>query len=118
MDIFYGLKKNKAWRNAFIDRFIEMAYTNFDTDHMLSVYDKMIAQMEPEMEREIKRWHTHSSIAAWHAKVKLLRGALEDRREAVLRQMAHAFGLSSSELAARIEAYTSTHDTLRVVAGA
>jgi len=109
MDIFYGLKKNKAWCNAFIDRFIEMAYTNFDTDRILKLYDKMVSQMEPEMERQIERWHTHRSVASWRAKTDLLRRALEKRRDIVLKQMARTFGLSNNELEARIEAYTSTH---------
>ena len=34
MDIFCGLKKNKAWCDKFVDRFIESAYTNFDTDRI------------------------------------------------------------------------------------
>jgi hypothetical protein len=109
MDIFYGLKKNKAWCEKFIDRFIELAYTNFDTSRMLAVYDEMVAELAPEMPLEIDRWHTHSSLAAWQSKVDLLRHGLEGRRDAVLKQMASEFSLSGSELKARVEAYTAAH---------
>lgn len=109
MDIFCGLKRNPAWREAFIDRFIELAYTEFDTDRVLALYDETVAVMEPEMARQIARWHTHRGVASWRAQTDSLRNVLEKRRDVVLKQMAQAFGLSNAELQARIEAFTSTH---------
>lgn len=109
MEIFCGLKENAAWREAFIDRFIELAYTNFDTDRMLALFDETVKKMEPEMVRQIARWHTHSSIDAWFTQTNGMRKALIARRDIALKQMAAEFGLSSSELQARVEAYTSTH---------
>jgi hypothetical protein len=109
MDIFYGLKKNAAWREAFIDRFIEVAYTYFDTNRVLALFDETVVQMEPEMVRHIARWHTHRNVNTWLSQTEALRSALEKRRDIALREMADAFGLSDAELQTRIEAYTSTH---------
>ncbi len=109
MDIFYGLKRNAAWRDAFIDRYIEVAYTVFDTDRVLAMFDETVAEMEPEMARHIARWHTHRSVNAWLDQTELMRAALEKRRDIALRDMASAFGLSSTELQARVDAFTSTH---------
>ncbi len=108
MDIFYGLKKNAAWREAFIDRFIEVAYTHFDTDRVLALFDETVAQMEPEMTRHIARWHTHRSVNTWLSQTEALRSALEKRRDIALREMADAFGLSNAELETRVNAFLSS----------
>jgi CotH protein. len=109
MEIFCGLKRNAAWREAFINRFIEMAYSNFDTGRMLALLDETVEQMAPEMARQIARWHTHRGVDAWRAQTEGLREALVKRRDIALGQMADAFGLSDGELRERIEAYTSQH---------
>lgn len=109
MDIFYGLKQNKAWREAFIDRFIELAYTNFDTDRMLALFDATVEQMNPEMLRQIAKWHTHEDMDAWLEQTQGMREALIKRRDIVMAQLAEAFGLSDAQLQARIEAFTSAH---------
>jgi len=108
MDIFWGLKQNAAWREQFINRFIELAYTQFDTDRLLALLDETVAEMKPEMIRHIALWHTHSSVDAWIAQTEGFRAALIARRDIVLKQMARAFGLSDAELQARIDAFLAT----------
>lgn len=103
VDIFYGLKKNKAWRNQFIDRFLEIAYNEYDTDRVLQVFDETVSQMSPEMNRQIARWGMPSSMSHWNRETAALRTALARRRAIVIDQLKSYFGLSSQDIKARVE---------------
>ena len=98
MDIFYGLKQNASWRDSFVKRFVNVAYNDFDTNRVLNVFDDMVSQMEPEMERHIARWGTHKDIDSWKEQTSSFRIALEMRREIVLPQMARYFSVSDEYL--------------------
>lgn len=107
VDIFYGLKRNAAWRESFINRFIELACSDYDTDQVLQVFDDFIARMEPEMDRQIKRWRLPASLANWNHDTADLRSALAIRKAIVLKQLQNYFGLSNKDFSARVDSILS-----------
>jgi hypothetical protein len=107
MDIFCGLKKNAAWRESFISRCLEIAYSDYDTSHVLALFDETVSRMEPEMARHVERWDLPASFSQWKRDTAKLRAALSERREIVLQQLRRYFNLSRNDFAARILVYTS-----------
>ncbi len=107
VDIFYGLKKNKMWRDRLVDRFIEIAYNDYDTERVLRLFDETVRQLEPEMDRQIARWGMPSSKTHWQRETIALRSALSRRRDIVLSQLKRYFGISNSDFNARVAAVKS-----------
>ncbi len=104
-DIFCGLVKNKAWREKFINRFFELAYTQFSDERVFGIYDEMVAQMEPEMVLNIQRFGRPKSMEVWHQEIQNLRDAIAQRRETVFKQLKKWFKLSDAEMQTYIDRY-------------
>jgi hypothetical protein len=104
-DIFCGLVKNKAWREMFIDRFFELAYTQFSDERVFGIYDELVAAMEPEMVLNIQKWHMPASMDVWRDEIKMLRDALVLRRDTVFNQLQRWFKLSDEEMRQYIDKY-------------
>jgi hypothetical protein len=109
MYIFCALRENKGWRDKFIERFVQLAETNFKTERILAVYDKMISTMRTEMARHIARWHKPSSMKSWENQITRLRSAIERRHDIVLKQLQSYFGVSDATLQAYIKKYSTTN---------
>jgi len=103
---YVGLRKNRAWREYCAERYVEVVLKYFNAERAMALFDKMVAERDDEMERQIERWHYHSSIEDWHREVKKMRDIVEKRPEHALRQMADYFGLSSGELQSLIDKYS------------
>jgi hypothetical protein len=106
MYIFCGLKKNEGWRDKFVERFVQLAVTQFSPDRILSIFDDMVAELEPEMEQHIKRWHTPGSMSIWRREVGSLRDALEKRQGIVLLQLQRYFDVPEETMQTYIEKYS------------
>jgi hypothetical protein len=107
MYIFCALRKNKAWCDRFVERFVELAVTKFDSPNMLTLYDSMVATMEPEMERHIARWHTPRSMTTWRSEIAKLRSALERRQAVALKQLKNYFHVSDGVMQEYIRKYSA-----------
>ena len=98
MDIYVGLKKNRAWRLQFAERYIYLIYNYFDAEDLTKTFDEMVAELEPEMGRHIQRWGTPSSVTQWKANLSEIRYFLENRQEKALQQIKNYFGLSDAQM--------------------
>ena len=98
MGLFYALYCNDEWRDKFVRRYAEVMNTTLSTEHMLQVFDEMVASIEDEMPRHIDRWNTPSSMNSWENNVESMRNTLEKRRAYIIRELTKRFDLSSAEV--------------------
>ena len=108
MDIFCALRKNKAWRDKFVERFVELSVTQFSTQRILRLFDSAVGTMEPEMEAHIAKWHTPRSMAIWRGETGKLRAALSKRQAMALRQLQRNFQVPQSVLQGYIDKYSKS----------
>ena len=104
-EIYIGLKKNKAWRDYCVDRYVEVVEKYFNADRATKLFDEMVDAIRPEMRRQINKWGKPSSMSAWEQEIKRMRSYIEKRPEYALENMRDYFGLSKSELNALIAKY-------------
>jgi len=77
-DIFVKLyNESPTFRELFYQRYADMMNTVFSCDNMLSLLDRMIDVIDPEMDRQIDRWG--GSRTEWENNVDKLRGFIEER---------------------------------------
>lgn len=65
VDIFYGLYKNAAWRDACAERFCELLSTTFSVSRMMTIAEEMAEKQKPEMARQIEKWGGAGSVYLW-----------------------------------------------------
>lgn len=106
LDVFVGLKKNAAWREMFIERYVELLCTQLSKERCLEVFDALYNEMKDEMPRQIKRWGYHKSVSDWEKHVKLLRNKLADRPAAALDNLKEYFKLSDAEINRLVAKYS------------
>lgn len=106
MDVYIGLKKNRAWRDYCAERYVELICTQFNSERLIGILDEMAQELRPEMERHIKRWKAISSLSKWEKNLDSLRTALKRRPEIVLDQVQDFFDLSNAEMEELIQKYT------------
>ena len=99
MDIFCALNQNKAWRDAFITRYIYVVKYRFNKDRALRLYDELVNEYKPEIRDQISRWHMPSSYDKWTSEVSALRSCIEKRPAAALKILKKYYGLSDSQFA-------------------
>jgi len=104
-EIYIGLKKNKAWREYCVERYVEVVEKYFNADRATALLDQMAAAIRPEMPRQIARWKKPYSMDEWEKEIKQLRYFVENRPQYALENMRHYFGISQSELDALIQKY-------------
>ncbi len=74
------LDQNETFRELYFQRYADMMNTAFTCENMLSTFDRMIAEIEPEMPRQIERWAgQNDSLEEWEENVEQLRGFIEER---------------------------------------
>lgn len=110
MDVFVGLKKNEAWRTRFIERYVELLCTKFSSEELLRVFDGMVEEMRPEMERHVVRWRSHGmsvkSMADWDEHIALMRRRVAARPEGALENLQKYFRLSDSYIRELVQKYS------------
>jgi len=107
LDVFVGLRKNKAWRQQFIERYVELVCGQLSAESTLAVFDELYAAIEPEMQRHIDRWGYHKSMKDWQTHTDILRERLEQRPQAALDNLQEYFRLSDAEMAVLTEKYSA-----------
>lgn len=70
-----ALKKNQGWCDKFLERASELMKTL--SKDALTIYDSMIEEMRPEMERHCQRWSWSKS--SWESDVKTYRDIVASR---------------------------------------
>lgn len=104
MDIFCGLRKNAAWCEHFCERYVYVVYNILTPERMTGILDAYAAQLEPEMDRHIKKWGDPSSLSAWKKNVESLRSCILERRDYALKALKSEFGITDAQMQAYISA--------------
>lgn len=100
-----ALKSNKGFCNQFVERYVEILYTQYDTDRLLKLIDQMVAEYEPEMVRQIKRWKEPSSMDTWRKYLDEDRSFIKGRRDVMIAKLKKYFKVSDSDMNALIAKY-------------
>ncbi len=96
MHIPSALRKNQAWCDKLVERYAEVMKKL--PDYSLKLYDKMAAELEPEMARQVKRWGYHKSVSEWKGYVNNMRTVLEKRPDVIVKQIQNEFGVSTERM--------------------
>lgn len=102
-----ALRTNDAFCNQYVERYVEVVCTYFNSERMLALIDTMEAEYETEMARQISRWGSFSSVSAWKSNLDNLRVIVKKRPAIALEQLRKEFGLTQSELDTLIAKYTT-----------
>lgn len=85
--IFRGLMRNRSWRARFIVIARELATGPFSAAHSTEHLERLVALMEPEMDRHTMRWRRPGSVEAWRTEVDVMRAFAKDREREVMRRL-------------------------------
>lgn len=91
------LLRNKAYKEAFINRYAELLNTTFLPSNLTAILDDMAAQIEPEVANNAERWGK-PSYSEWKNEVAYLRKVCEKRRGIMKAQLQEYFGISNSKM--------------------
>lgn len=103
--ITVALKTNPTFCQKFVERYVEVVYTQFTAERLLKLFDDVVAEIEPEMQRHISKWKTPSTMSKWQKEVQTLRKKVAERPNVVLEQVRKEFKLSKEEMNALIAKY-------------
>ena len=98
MDIFCGLRRNKAWCLQFGERYIYVVKNYFGADRLTSILDEMESTLEPEMARHIARWKSPGSVSSWEGSVTALRDCLTARETYAIKYLKAEFGFTDAQI--------------------
>ena len=101
----YALGTNPGFRQRFVERYVEILYTQYDTDRLLKLLDEFVAVYEPEMPRQIAKWGEPSSMKKWNDYVNDLRDFIKVRRDVMINKLKDKYKISDSDMNALIEKY-------------
>ncbi len=100
-----ALRTSPIWQEKFVERYVEVVMNEYSAETLLALYDRMVAELEPEMQRHIARWGLPKSYSNWQSAVKSMRKKIEARPGIVLEQVRKEFKLSTEEMNTIIEKY-------------
>lgn len=104
-EIYIGLKKNAAWRDHCVERYVEVVEKYFNAPRATALFDQMVAAIRPEMPRQIARWGQPDTMSQWEDSVAQMRSFIEQRPEYALENMRKYFGVSEEKLNELIAKY-------------
>lgn len=107
MNIYVGLRKNAAWRQACAERYVEVVCTFFKPERLISILDELADQMRPEMERHIARWGRPKSMELWESALERMREIIRNRPEYALESVQSYFDISDEQMDAWISQYSA-----------
>ena len=100
--LMVNLMKNQTFRARVLKLHKKHLATTFDKERMLKIFDRMVAEIEPEMHRHTARWKS-ISFEKWQSSVKQLRAIVEQMPELFKEKMKTGFSMTQAE----IETYLS-----------
>ncbi len=106
-EIYIGLKKNAAWREYCVERYVEVVLTYFNSERATALLDEMVEALRPEMPRQIEKWNRPYSMSQWEESIASLRYIVENRPEYALENMRKYFGVSEERLNELIAKYSA-----------
>ena len=103
----YAFSTNKGFMQRFLDRYVEILYTQYSTERLLRLIDEMEAIYAPEMPRQISKWDQPNSIETWQKYVNVLRNFVKVRPDNIIKKLKKMYKLSDSEWNALAAKYTA-----------
>ena len=74
-----ALVQNKAWREKFIERYVELTVTTFAPERANRILRELQDEMASEMPRHIARWGRPSSMTKWESNVDQIQKWMDAR---------------------------------------
>lgn len=89
IEMMVALFENEEFFQQYASRYADLAATTFSCESMLGLLDEMIAEIEPEMPRQIARWN--GSLDEWYENLDSLRFQIENKCVVVVDQVADCY---------------------------
>lgn len=88
------LLENEYFKESFVNRMMALLATNFESDRILSRIEKMMAEIEPEIARDQKRWkHSKQYMETTLSNIK---NFAKTRQAVIVSEMTEFFGLGET----------------------
>ena len=100
-----ALRRNAQFSRKFVERYVEVVMTEFTSEKLLALFDQVVSEYEPEMQRHIARWGHPKSYSTWQKEITSLRNKIAQRPSVVLEQIRKEFNYSKDEMNQLIEKY-------------
>lgn len=91
------LLQNDKFRQLFLERLSHHVHHTFSPEHVSKAFDHIIGLIEPEMERNCKRWPTGTSYAGWQYDVKHFREKLPGRVDVIVADIKQELRVTEEE---------------------
>ena len=101
-----ALVKNKAWRQRFIERYVELTVTVFAPERAVRILNELKDEMASEMPRHIARWGRPSTYKKWEENIREIQQWMEKRPTYALENLRKYFNLNQSYIDELVEKYT------------
>lgn len=92
-----ALRKSPQFRQTVLECASTLYHNGLTDSYMLTVYDEIIAQIDPEMERDCLRWRNSPDLWTWNVQVQRSRFCPE-RTAWWLKSLADEFDFSDEEM--------------------
>ena len=103
-----ALVQNRAWREKFIERYVELTVTTFAPERVARILQELKDEMAPEMPRHIARWGRPASYSKWESNVAAIQKWMDSRPSYALENLRKYFGLKQSYIDELVAKYTPT----------
>lgn len=97
MDLTAGLWTSPQFRQLFLERAAYHVKHTFAPEKIVPVLDEMVAEIEPEMQKQIQRWGAPGSMQSWKNNVATFRSLLQKRPEAFKRILLSYFDVTRQQ---------------------
>ncbi|TVR82016.1 MAG: T9SS C-terminal target domain-containing protein [Chitinophagaceae bacterium] len=86
------ITENHDVRTKYVNRYSDLLNTHFSYDNLVHILDSMVANIEPEMPRQIQRWG--GTMNEWQANVQDVRDFLLTRTNYLINGLATCYNLT------------------------
>lgn len=100
MDLYCGLESNDKWRHDFLVRYIYVSKYYLNNERLIPLLERMAAEIEPELERQIARWGKPVSMEHWRSEIEKLRNNLLERPQYCKQNIMYVMRLSEADWSA------------------
>lgn len=97
MDMYCALKKNPAWRDAFLRRYAYLLCNDYSAETLLALFDEMVEEIRPEMERHTEKFGTPTSLESWEKNVTAMRQNIIDRYDVIVKNICSVFRITPEQ---------------------
>ncbi len=89
IEMLVALFENENFFQQYASRYADLAATTFSCETMLGLLDEMIAEIEPEMPRQVERWN--GNLDDWYENLDSLRLQIQNKCVVVVNQVADCY---------------------------